>query len=61
MTRTRNIQNINFNDGSRYFGEIDDGMKNGIGMLLVQDGSVYMGEWLNDNYHGSGVYIYPDG
>ena len=36
-------------------------MKNGLGMLLVQDGSVYLGDWLNDNYHGSGIYIHADG
>lgn len=30
-------------------------------MLLVYDGSAYLGDWFNDNYHGQGIYIHPDG
>jgi hypothetical protein len=36
-------------------------MKNGKGMLLVHDGSAYMGDFLHDIYHGEGIYIHPDG
>ena len=30
-------------------------------MLSIPDGSVYLGEWSDNNYHGQGIYIYPDG
>lgn len=36
-------------------------MKSGVGLLFIPDGSVYLGQWLNDIYHGDGIYIYPDG
>jgi len=61
LGRARNIQHLAFNDGSQYTGQVEDGMKNGMGMLLVHDGSAYLGDWFNDNYHGHGIYIHPDG
>lgn len=46
LARNKNAQHINFNDGSKYIGEIEDGMKSGLGMLFIPDGSVYIGSWL---------------
>ena len=61
IARNKNVQHLTFDDGSKYIGEIEDGMKSGVGLLFIPDGSVYLGQWLNDIYHGDGIYIYPDG
>lgn len=35
--------------------------KDGQGVLYIADGSVYLGQWEENIYHGEGIYIYPDG
>ena len=34
---------------------------NGSGKLTYNNGSVYDGEWMDDQKHGQGTYTYPDG
>lgn len=48
----RNVQQLAYEDGSVYFGQLEDGVRHGSGYLLIADGSVYIGEWSNDNYNG---------
>ena len=52
----------NFEDGARYKGEWLDGthIKEGKGMVIYADGSVYEGYWKNDYRHGPGRYIHTD-
>lgn len=61
MARVRNVQQLAYEDGSVYFGQLEDGVRHGSGYLSIADGSVYIGEWNSDNYNGEGIYIYPDG
>lgn len=61
LSRNRNVSEVNFNDGSKYIGELDAATKSGLGVLFAPDGSLYMGDWLEDTYHGEGVYIHSDG
>jgi hypothetical protein len=34
---------------------LKEGKANGKGNLIDKNGSMYEGEWLNDQYHGKGV------
>lgn len=48
----KTIQTIQYEDGSIYKGEItQSGLRNGYGMLLSSDRSVYLGKFKNDLYH----------
>lgn len=49
-------------DGSEYKGEWNnEGQRHGFGILLLHDGTKYMGEFENGLCHGLGVMIFPDG
>ena len=48
-------------DGSKYFGEVKNGLRNGYGMAINPDGSKYEGEWKDDKRHGRATYTFPDG
>ena len=47
---------VKFKDGSRYYGEVHDGLPNGYGMLMNPDGSTFAGQHLKGARHGLGVY-----
>ena len=36
-------------------------MANGVGTYVHAGGAKYEGEWLNDQQHGKGVEVWPDG
>ena len=36
-------------------------MKNGKGKLQFTDGSIYEGEYVNNEISGNGKYLWPDG
>lgn len=58
----RNVEKISYDDGSEYEGEVGyDNMREGFGLFKGADGSVYLGKWAADMYHGEGVYLYADG
>ena len=61
LNRLGALDQTNYDDGSRYVGELKEGRKHGNGILYVPDGAVYLGQWEGDNYHGQGTYIHPDG
>ena len=46
---------INLKNGTVYEGSVTDMKKNGKGMLKKQDGSLYKGYFLNDEFHGHGI------
>lgn len=56
------METIKYEDGSLYKGEVsENGIRNGIGMLITVDNAIYMGKWKNDIYDEEGTYLYPDG
>lgn len=56
------METIKYEDGSLYKSEIsENGIKNGIGMLITVDNAIYMGKWKNDIHDEEGTYLYPDG
>ena len=55
-----------FSDGSKFVGELKDGMKNGNGVQTWGEGSEsagarYEGEFNDNMKHGKGVYYFPNG
>ena len=57
MKNTEQLEN-----GARYEGEWDEaGCKDGRGIQLWVDGSVYEGYWMNDKANGRGRLIHADG
>lgn len=52
---------ITTSSGSMYIGEKDgDDNVSGEGAILYSDGSSYWGDWSNNNYDGTGIYIIGD-
>jgi len=48
-------------DGSRYRGEVIDGLLQGQGRLDYGDGSHYEGQFKDGQFNGQGIYTYADG
>ena len=44
-----------------YIGEFKGGKLTGNGTLKFRDGSLYEGDFLNDERHGQGIFIFSDG
>ena len=49
---------INYQDGSKYIGEVYNNQKNGIGVLYFIGGFRYVGEFKNDKSEGYGMIYY---
>lgn len=47
-------------DGSKYDGQIVNGLKNGFGRIFYADGATYEGGWRDDNFSGMGTFTWPD-
>lgn len=41
-----------YGDGVVYFGQISKGKKNGLGVIMMANGSVIMGSWVDNKVHG---------
>ena len=41
-----------------FSGYYKNGRKNGKGKIVYKDGAIYDGDWLNDNRHGRGKYVF---
>lgn len=52
---------INYDDGSKYTGDISNGHPNGSGIMLFADGDSYSGDWLNGVRDGYGIYKWKEG
>ncbi|HXZ15864.1 MAG TPA: tetratricopeptide repeat protein, partial [Roseiarcus sp.] len=48
-------------DGAKYIGEFQHGLRNGHGVLTLSDGSQYVGEFKDGEAGGQGTYAYADG
>ena len=53
-----NNQEIKYNDGCRYVGQVLNGIREGKGILYYPNGDIYEGEWKNDKKDGKGIYYY---
>jgi hypothetical protein len=49
---------LNYFDGTKYVGEV---MRHGRGIFYDQDGSIYDGEWYEDQRSGKGKILFSDG
>jgi hypothetical protein len=54
-------QHIQYTNGDRYDGELENGMKNGHGVYTFANGTRYDGQWINDAQNGNGVNTRADG
>lgn len=50
---------IQYSNGDKYSGKVEDGLKSGQGQYLWLSGASYDGTWKNDKMNGQGTYIYP--
>jgi hypothetical protein len=55
------LDQINYEDGAIYKGDIENDEPNGKGQMTWVDGSTYDGEWLEGMHHGQGKYTWVDG
>lgn len=64
IRRNFNVIDLTGDDASlvgEYKGEMLNGKRNGFGVCKYENGSVYMGEWKDNKYHGKGKLIYSEG
>jgi hypothetical protein len=54
-------ETITYSDGSKYVGEVFNGLLHGQGTLTFPSGEKYVGEWKDGKKHGQGTFTYPDG
>ncbi|KAL4508258.1 hypothetical protein ABPG72_003562 [Tetrahymena utriculariae] len=53
------IKKKRYQDNSLYFGQVNmQGVNEGKGMYMVQNGDIYFGDFLQGKFHGQGVYIH---
>lgn len=50
-----------YKDDEKYFGDLEDGKRDGTGVYVYSNGDVYNGEWKDDNRCGSGTMVYSNG
>jgi hypothetical protein len=55
------LDEINYEDGSHYKGDIIDGSPHGFGFMKWANGSTYEGFWVNAQITGEGVFHWTDG
>ncbi len=56
-----NWDSIEYADGSKYEGEVQNGKRQGHGTWTRPDGIQYVGQWKNDRPDGQGTITFPDG
>ncbi|MDR3045988.1 MAG: hypothetical protein LBU51_00020, partial [Bacteroidales bacterium] len=52
---------IKYESGNRYKGEVNGKRPNGKGLFLWVDGTIYVGDWYNNNFDGEGIHIFTNG
>ena len=65
----KRFDEINFNDkkelqlddGSKYIGQVKNGVPEGKGIRYVYDGNKYVGDFKNGKMEGKGIYYWTDG
>ncbi len=57
----RKTEKITYQSGDVYEGEIENGIRNGIGTCVRANGDVYDGEWQNNKKNGKGKITFAEG
>jgi len=58
----RKVSVQSFPDGSKYEGFLNtDGTRQGKGIMYLNNGDVFCGDWLNGHFEGFGHYIFANG
>jgi hypothetical protein len=55
------LDEINYEDGAYYKGDIENGSPHGFGLMKWANGSTYEGNWVNAQITGVGVFNWIDG
>ena len=58
---TRFPENYSMSDFLSISGSTEMGMRNGKGIQKFKDGCIFVGKWVDNNPHGHGQLIFPDG
>ena len=56
-----NNQELKYNNGNRYIGQVVNGLREGKGIYYFNDGDRYEGDFKNDKFEGKGIYYYISG
>ncbi|XP_075901578.1 ankyrin repeat and MYND domain-containing protein 1-like isoform X2 [Nelusetta ayraudi] len=59
--QSKEVEVQEWDDGSRYEGELLDGLKHGTGKYTWTSGEHYEGSFYKDYRHGDGIYSWPSG
>jgi hypothetical protein len=52
------LEEISFNDGSKYKGTWKNGKRHGKGEFKTSDGCFYCGDWIENVIEGEGIFCY---
>merc|ERR1712232_1312109 len=52
---------LRLNDFSLYIGKWNNGLYNGNGVYIWENGDLYYGHWMNGKQHGKGAFAWSDG
>jgi hypothetical protein len=55
LQQTDKLVILTYEDGSTYYGEVKDGLRQGQGTMAGSDGGNYVDEWKNGQQHGYGT------
>ena len=61
INNIKNNQEIKYNDGGRYIGQVVNGIPEGKGILYSPDGHRYEGDFRNGKLEGKGILYQPNG
>jgi hypothetical protein len=61
LVMTSGEGSFHFDDGSKYTGQLKNGVFHGIGIRVWEDGTIYSGDWKKGVIQGHGRIIYPSG
>ena len=61
LVMTSGEGSFQFDDGSKYTGQLKDGVFHGTGIRVWEDGTIYTGDWKDGVIQGHGRIIYPSG
>ena len=61
LVMTSGEGSFHFDDGSKYTGQLKNGLFHGHGIRVWEDGTIYTGDWKDGIIHGHGRILYPGG
>jgi hypothetical protein len=61
LSKTQEYVNETYNGGDRYKGQLENGIRSGLGMYCWQDHQYYFGSWASGNMNGHGMCLASNG